>query len=295
MTTTTPTEFGYRVNPKEEFYFAVKIFFSIILYFLIYKAVVSLMDNPVLKGMDFVFLFYGGIILFYLIFRMIFLVGYLRGNAVRVSPRQFPDIYNIVVKQAQMLNMSTVPNVYIMQSGGVLNAFATAFMGTNYVVIFSDVLAAAYEQNEKVVEFIIGHEMGHVKRKHILKRLLLLPGSFIPFLGPAYSRACEYTCDSIGHALCPEGARPGMLLLAAGRGLYGKVNVKAYLDQIETEDGFTRWFAEKLASHPNLTKRIRAFDDLGPAPVAAPVVVQAPPPTEDPTKYMPNKPLTLLP
>jgi len=177
-----------------------------------------------------------------------------------------------------------------LQVGGVLNAFATRFVGTNYIVIYSDVLAAAYEQDIEVVEFIIGHEMGHIKRKHITKRLLLLPGALVPFLGSAYSRACEYTCDRIGFALCPEGARPGMLLLAAGRGLSKKINISAYTEQIETEDGFIKWMSEKFASHPNLTKRVRAFGTLpGAHPIVTePITLKDIIPTDDHTKFLPK-------
>jgi Zn-dependent protease with chaperone function len=169
----------------------------------------------------------------------------------------------------------------------VLNAFVTRFFGTNYLVIYSDILAAAYEQNMKVVEFVIGHEMGHIKRKHIFKRFLLLPAAFIPFLGAAYSRACEYTCDSIGHALCPEGAKSGMLLLAAGRGLFTRVNSQAFIEQIYTEESFSRWLAEKFASHPNLNKRIAAFPASTPDNREPVVAVKAEKP-DDYSRFLPK-------
>jgi Zn-dependent protease with chaperone function len=109
------------------------------------------------------------------------------------------------------------------------------------------------------VEFIIGHELGHIKRKHVTKRLWLFPAFIIPFLNKAYSRACEYTCDNIGAALSPKGAREGLLLLASGKKLRGKVNTEAYADQLNTEFGFWFWFSEKVSSHPHLTKRIQHF------------------------------------
>jgi Zn-dependent protease with chaperone function len=295
MSSTTPEPVTYEVNPKEQTYFAIKVFVSIIMYYLLYVFISRFMtgENPVQKSLQKIFLIYGIIIILFLVFQLVFLVGYLKGNAVKVTQKQFPDIYNIVAKQTLQLGMTTMPDVYIMQSGGVLNAFATNFAGTSYVVIFSDILAAAYDQDIKVVEFVIGHEMGHIKRKHILKRLLLLPGALIPFLGPAYSRACEYTCDRIGYALCPEGATKGMILLAAGRGLSKKVNVSAYMEQIETEDGFTKWIAEKVASHPNLTKRVRAFTMLAPMPPApaatpVPVVAEAVVKPDDHSSYLPK-------
>jgi Zn-dependent protease with chaperone function len=294
MSSTTPEPVTYEVNPKEQTYFAIKVFVSIIMYYLLYvfisKYIVG--DTPMQRSLQRLFLIYAVILMLLVVFQLVFLVGYLKGNAVKVTQKQFPDIYNIVAKQTLQLGMSTMPDIYILQSGGVLNAFATNFAGTSYVVIFSDILAAAYEQDIKVVEFVIGHEMGHIKRKHIIKRLLLIPGALIPFLGAAYSRACEYTCDRIGYALCPDGATKGMILLAAGRGLSKKVNVSAYMEQIETEGGFTKWIAEKVASHPNLTKRVKAFTVLAPVPASVatptPVVVEVPVKSDDHSNYLPK-------
>jgi len=289
MTNTTETQITYYIHPKENFYFALSIFFSIILYYLlgvfIYRFIEN--DDPKVSALSTIAFVYAGLIIVFVILRFVLFVGYVKGNAVKVSQNQFPDIYNIAVKQAAALKLSSVPSVYILQSGGVLNAFATSLMGKNYVVIYSDVLAAAYEQNMKVVEFIIGHEMGHIKRKHLLKHLLLFPSVFIPFLGAAYSRGCEYTCDSIGHAMCPEGARPGMLLLAAGKGLFKKVDVNTFIAQHRTEQSASRWIAEKFASHPNLPKRVEAFNNYG-TYVPEPVVEKKETRVEDPSRYMPS-------
>ena len=93
-----------------------------------------------------------------------------------------------------------------------------------------------------------------------------MPAMFIPFLGSAYSRACEYTCDSIGSSLSEEGARSGMLVLAAGTKLFRKVNVDQFVGQMQTESGFWMWFSEKVSSHPHLVKRLARF----PEPISAP-------------------------
>ena len=143
-----------------------------------------------------------------------------------------------------------------MQNGGVLNAFATRFVGRNYVVIYSEIFDLIHEERTDELSFIIAHELGHVKRNHILKRLLLFPSFIVPFLGAAYSRACEYTCDNIGNALSPNGSKNGLMILAAGKKSFKKVNMDEYLELAEDETGFWKWFAEKVSSHPNLPKRI---------------------------------------
>jgi Zn-dependent protease with chaperone function len=186
-------------------------------------------------------------------------VGHVRGSAVRVSERQFPDVHAEVVRLARVLGMEEVPAVYVLQAGGTLNAFATRFLGRSYVVLFSDVVELARSQGEQALAFVIAHELTHHQRGHTgWKRLLTLPAHWMPFVGSAYSRACEYTCDAHGADVCPEGAVAGLLVLAAGKQLYREIDPEAYARQSEQEGGFWVRFAELMASHPNLPKRVAA-------------------------------------
>ena len=163
-------------------------------------------------------------------------------------------------RHSRRLGMDETPAIFVLQSGGVLNAFATRFLGRNFVILYSDVLALATQKSEKAVSFVVGHELGHVRRKHMTRRALLYPAMLFPFLGGAYSRACEYTCDRFGNALEPEGGVDGLLVLAAGRDLYTQVNSTEFINQRETEAGFFVRFAEILSTHPNLPKRVAALD-----------------------------------
>ncbi|PCI04922.1 MAG: peptidase M48 [Flavobacteriaceae bacterium] len=189
------------------------------------------------------------------------LIGYVKGNGVRVSEQQFPDIYKVVVRQSATLGLQTIPKVYIMESGGLLNAFATSFLGFNYVVLYSELVEVSYDKGRDVVEFVIGHELGHIKRNHINKKLMTFPAQLVPFLAQAYSRACEYTCDNIGYSLNQKGAEQGILVLAAGPKLAKKMNAVAFYKQQYTETGFWVWLSEKLAYHPNLSKRVKLEKD----------------------------------
>jgi Zn-dependent protease with chaperone function len=283
----------FQINYKEHLYFAIKAVISVIIYVLFVFGIVTLIISDTLPT-DYLYL--GGLFLVMftlsLFIQFGLLIGYLRGNAVKVSAFQFPDIYELVHKQSQQLGLSAVPDVYILQSGGLLNAFVAHFLGSNYIVLYSDVVEAAYEEDKKLLDFIIGHELGHIKRKHFSKKLLLFPSSFIPLLGLAYSRACEYTCDNIGHALCPEGARNGLMLIASGKKLFKNVNVGEYVKQGQIEGGFWNWVSEKVSTHPHLTKRIGKFKDAHNEKVRLTKVdentVIEKPVTDDHSKYMPK-------
>jgi len=251
--------FAYEVHIKERIYFGLKIVAAIIGYGFIFLVELFLLGSG--KPQEFIVLiFYALIFLMYLFFRLGLLTGYIKGNAVKVTPSQFPEIHAILLTQCRKLEINNVPDLYIMQSGGILNAFATTFLGSNYIVLYSEIAEEAFQNNKETVEFVIGHELGHIKRKHMLKSLLLFPSFIIPFLNSAYSRACEYTCDNIGASLCPNGVKPGLILLASGKNMWNKVNVEKFIEQGSTENGFWVWLAEKTSSHPNLTKRVKRFN-----------------------------------
>lgn len=252
---------GYKIEPKENIYFTLKVISGLVGYWLFYVIIKLIFSNE--NYLTFVpLLVYIPIIIAFLFLRLGLLIGYLKGNSVKVTDKQFSDINEIVKEQSEKLEIQNVPDVYILQNGGLLNAFATRFIGNNYIVLYSDILDEAYENNYDSLEFIIGHELGHIKRKHMVKSLIFFPSFIIPFLNSAYSRACEYTCDSIGSSLKPTGAQPGILILAAGKKIWEKVNIDEFIKQEKSEIGFWSWFAEKVSTHPKMTKRIMRFNQL---------------------------------
>jgi Zn-dependent protease with chaperone function len=190
-------------------------------------------------------------------------LGRIRGNAVRVSERQFPLVQRLAVAHSRRLGLAQVPSVYVIQSGGLLNAFATRFLGRDFVILYSDVLDLALTRGEAAVGFIVGHELAHVARGHLKYRWLTAPGRLFPYLGAAYSRACEYTCDRLGAFCQPDGAISGLLVLAAGKQLHAHVDVREYAAQAVSEQGFWVRRAELMSSHPLLPKRVAALVEAG--------------------------------
>ncbi len=248
-----------KVHNKENMYFIIMSIISLISYFSFFSGFWSKFPHMIYN-----LIFFGGILLFFKI-QSLFVAGYLKGNAIRVNERQFPEAFRLLQEHAKTLQLKTIPHMYVLQGDGLINAFAIRLARKNYVVLLSDVLDIAYEEGIDAVSFIIGHELGHIKRNHVgfLKTLLTWPASWIPLLGLAYSRACEYTSDNIGYQLCPEGAIKGALLLAAGKKLYKKVNVaEILLSKSAHELGFDFFLAEICSSHPAIVNRIAAIDQL---------------------------------
>ena len=253
-----------RIYKKESFYLTLMVLLSCVSYLFIinalYEALIKLDTSAALL----LLLLYSLLFIAFVFFSAVTMLGNLRGNSVEVSENNFPELFEILKSQSKKLELRTIPSMYIMEHGGFLNAFATKLLGRNYVVLYTQVLEAAYQEGMLTVSFIIGHELGHIKRKHVggLLSKFIFPARFCPFLNVAYSRACEYTCDTIGYDLSPEGAQNGLLILAVGKNLYKKINVNEFIRNYTAKKGFVTWFVEIFSTHPHLVKRIARIGTL---------------------------------
>jgi Zn-dependent protease with chaperone function len=185
------------------------------------------------------------------------LIAYLRGNAVQITPAQMPDLHERIERCSRTLGLAEVPEAYLLHGNGVFNAFTTRFLGRNFIVLLSDVVDALEAQPD-AVDFYIGHELGHIVRKHLQWGPLLAPALILPLLGAAYSRAREYTCDRHGLACCPRpnDALRGMAALAAGHERWRTVDLAQYAEQAGRSGGFWMSFHELTGDYPWLTKRV---------------------------------------
>lgn len=188
-------------------------------------------------------------------------IGHIRTNGVKVTKNQFTDLYETYQRVGQKMGIRLLPDVYILQAGGILNAFATRFFQKNMVVLYSDIAVLARNGQTKEVEFILAHELAHIRRHHVQKQWLVLLGSWIPFLGTAYSRACEYTCDRMAASYIQDGvaAKQALTILAVGGKLATEVNEFEYLQEANRENGFIAKLSEMVSTHPTLPKRIAAI------------------------------------
>ncbi|UGB30527.1 M48 family metallopeptidase [Metabacillus sp. B2-18] len=192
-------------------------------------------------------------------------MAHIQLNGVRLRENQFPELHNKVITLCQKMNLDKVPEVYVIESGGLLNAFATkvlALFGKNMVVLYSDFIDIAEDSDDFDIDYVIAHELAHIKRNHIAKSILLSLSMWIPFLGTSYSRMAEYTCDRMAahYTEKPENAINGLLVLAAGRRLYNKVNIQEYLTQYNEKRGIFAILTELLSTHPPIPKRIHEIE-----------------------------------
>jgi Zn-dependent protease with chaperone function len=187
-----------------------------------------------------------------------------RGSAVRLSPRQFPDIYAVKDDFARRLNLRRDPEIYLMSGNGALNAFAASTFGYDFVVIHSELFSNTYERNKDALAFIVGHELGHLRlgRTRLWYQLSTAYVDRVPLLGGFLSRAREFSCDRHGAYLAPQGEE-GLVLLAAGRYIYKQVDVEHLLEQAQRFRGFWPTVAQLPQSHPFTVRRIKVLHDAG--------------------------------
>ena len=106
------------------------------------------------------------------------LIAHIKGNGVELSETQFPDLYAHFAACCDRLKMPERPKAYVIAGNGTLNAFATRFLGLQYVVLMSDVIDAM-DKHAEGVRFYMGHELGHLRLRHISGHLFRWPGGAI--------------------------------------------------------------------------------------------------------------------
>ncbi len=193
----------------------------------------------------------------------------LLGTMIKVGPRQFPSIYKIARHCADALTVPT-PTVYITNSP-VPNAFTYGTDEESFIVIHS---ALVDHFDEKELQFVIGHETGHIQNKHVIYNtaLMILTRGAGVFLGwivqpalvalQAWYRRAEITCDRAGLLCCQDeeaACRSFMKLASGSHKLYPEMNLDAYLEQFDEGQRSMGRLSEAFMTHPYLPKRVHAL------------------------------------
>jgi Zn-dependent protease with chaperone function len=184
------------------------------------------------------------------------------GNAVKVSEVQYEQINKIVKEKSAELNITKIPDVFIVNGQGVINAVAMRFLTRKYIILLSNLVDLMLKRDEvDELTMVVGHELAHHAAGHISvwKNLLIWPSKIIPFLGSAYGRACELTADRIGMVLTKniEASKRALISISSGsESLASTVNINAFKDQENQMPMFFGFLQEIYSSHPRMTRRI---------------------------------------
>lgn len=191
------------------------------------------------------------------------LAARLRGAGVRITPQQFPDLYRRLETCCERLELGTMPEAYLVQSGAGLDACAARCCGRHSIVLPSAVVEAL-DDHPDAINFHIGHAIGRLRRHHVRWAVLLAPAALMPLLGAAYARARAYTCDRHGFHACDElaSSQAGLAALAAGHRRWRQLDGAEYAAQARQAGGFWMSFHELISDRPWLVKRMAVVRSL---------------------------------
>ena len=194
------------------------------------------------------------------------LYGNLRANAIRITARQFPEVYAMWEGLAQDLGIKEVPDLYTINGNGLLNAYASCVPGfRNFSAVYSDILETCVRNEDwDSLKFILGHEAGHIRLHHVKWWYLVSTFIFrLPYIdyvvGKPMSRDREYGCDKVGYALTQDYDCKGLLLLTAGKHLYNNLDLAGHIEETVEQGGLWSTVVNFTASHPILAWRVNAI------------------------------------
>jgi Zn-dependent protease with chaperone function len=207
-------------------------------------------------------------------------------SSVRVGPRQFPKLHDMLQKACAVLDMPE-PELYVSQ--GDVNAFT--FGANNPCIMLQTGLLDLMDDDE--VMAVIAHELGHIKCRHVLYKsmagaigaagevvgdvtlgiggLLMLP---IEMALKAWDRRSELSADRASLLVMQE-ARPciTMLMKLAGGSarMVAEMDPEEFLNQVRaygedmdrsTTDRVYRFMAGMYkGTHPFVIERAKALND----------------------------------
>lgn len=167
-----------------------------------------------------------------------------QANAVRVGPKQFPDIHSRYLQVLETLDSPEEYPLFISQTP-VVNAGAYG-MDHPFIVLNSGSIRLL---NPEEQVFLLGHELGHILSGHVLYRTMLvilvqLANIGYPIVGIAaravllglleWSRKAELSSDRAGLlAVQDPTAALGTSLKLAGGGSAEETDLNAFLEQAD--------------------------------------------------------------
>jgi hypothetical protein len=199
------------------------------------------------------------------------------GNAVRLGTDQVPDVWTRYVQCTSILDLDSVPDLYMINNAAV-NAMAIG--AKTPIVVVNSSLIGSYTPDE--IQTVLGHELGHVLSEHnyystallLLKQfmegalpkslLLGLPIRGLYFALLEWSRAAELSCDRAAALVMGDPLAPCRVLMRLAGGAVPGMSLESFLKQTadydDEEDLFsrhTRFWAELSLTHPIAVRRVK--------------------------------------
>lgn len=207
-------------------------------------------------------------------------------NGIRLSERQFPEIFEMAIRAARILGVSHLPEIYI--SGETMWDAVTMGTENSAFIVLGSVLTNFKDDD---LFFLIAREMGHCQAGHALWRTVMqfmsgraqsrsiLGGGVLKLLNPvklvqgavdaplmAWSRHSEITADRAGMLAARNEEVARRVLMSwnlKSFPLYARINQEEWREQEREADEATQRVAEwTLASTPFMAGRLKQVRDF---------------------------------
>jgi Zn-dependent protease with chaperone function len=195
--------------------------------------------------------------------------AYIFGHSIRVTEMQFSDVYKIALEMAKKMGVVRVPDIFVVNMEGRINALALRFIGHAYVVLYASLVDLMLKRNAiKELRMVVAHEMAHHAAGHvsIFRQIFLYPVTYIPFLYKAYVRACELSADRLALVVTGDlaASQRALISLACGsEALSSKTNIVTFMNQEVEFLLFFGFLIEIFSTHPRITKRVIWLENYG--------------------------------
>ena len=212
----------------------------------------------------------------------------LLSESIKVTPKNYPKIYDLLMESCQILDMSP-PTLFVLQRYEA-NAY-TIGLQNPLICIYTGLIDIL---TEKEIQCVIAHELGHIKAWHVLYRgmvSLAISGvselflSKLPFAGTALTginiallswlRKCELTADRAALLVTQDPEIPVSLFMKLAGGVQRKdlsLSTEDFLNQSRELEGLISesviarlsfWMHALEASHPLPVPRASFIHDWG--------------------------------
>jgi len=185
-------------------------------------------------------------------------------TAERVTAQTIPQLDALVRETAVRLGVGNTATYVV--AGRVLNAYTFGLSDPKVIVLYAG-LFPVMDRDE--LQFIIGHEMGHVQLGHtwlnsVLGGMAGIPSPFgaaviLYFAFRWWNRACEFSADRAGLLACGNvnKAVSALVKLATGGTARTTDSQQRALTQLERQDDeLGHQLGELLSTHPLIATRL---------------------------------------
>lgn len=194
------------------------------------------------------------------------------GSCLKISDKNYPEMHQLLSDTCETLGLDKVPDFY-MQWEYALNAMTTGEKQP-LIIAYSGLFDLL---TEKEIQYILGHEVGHILSHHVLYHMIVEGSLSITgmasFLGGAlelplfyWYRMSELTGDRAGLLACQDfkTAISAMIKMAGlPKSQYDRIDIDAFLEQArEFRESYTGMVDETIkflsiaqSTHPWLVLR----------------------------------------